>query len=512
MKTAGMLRNSLAIWGAYAVSAASGFFLSPFIVHHLGNTRYAILVLIGSIVGYLGLLDLGVRGAIARFIASHHAREDHTGASETVAAAFRLFTWLGALALAFSIVLALLVNHLFEIPPGFVGISRLIIVLGGAMIALSFIGGVFGGILAGIQRFDLDSMLEISLTVIRVVLVIAVLSAGFGLVALALIHLGIVVLRGIVAWRWSRKLYPDLRLTVPGSTRPAMKQLLRFSLISSAIHVATQVIYYSDALVIGTFLPITLVTFYAIATNLAEYARQIAGAVARIVTPRVSSEESRSGMAGARVVVLNCARWVGFLTVPIAVTFALRGGRFIGLWMGPEYAELSGPVLSILAVTVWLAGGHYVSVSALMGVNRHRGLALAFGAQSVVNLGLSVLLIGPLQLVGVSIATVVSSIMLNIGYLPWYLHRVMGITPLDFARHAWLRPSIVTSPFALATAVTERYWVPESLFSFFGQTALLLPILCAAVYFRGLGSGERDRIAALGHAARLVVRRASGAG
>ncbi len=57
----GVLRSTVANWTAFAVAAVVGFMLSPFIVHRLGNSAYGTWALLGSLVGYLGLLDFGVR-------------------------------------------------------------------------------------------------------------------------------------------------------------------------------------------------------------------------------------------------------------------------------------------------------------------------------------------------------------------------------------------------------------------------------------------------------------------
>ena len=79
-----ILRSTVANWAAFAVAAVVSFLLSPFIVHRLGNSAYGTWVLLGSFVGYLGLLDLGVRGAVTRFVANQYAAGDHAAASTTV--------------------------------------------------------------------------------------------------------------------------------------------------------------------------------------------------------------------------------------------------------------------------------------------------------------------------------------------------------------------------------------------------------------------------------------------
>jgi len=65
------LRN-LSNWAGFACSSVTFFFLSPFVFHHLGNSAYGIWVLIGSLTGYLGLFNLGVRGALTRNVARFH--------------------------------------------------------------------------------------------------------------------------------------------------------------------------------------------------------------------------------------------------------------------------------------------------------------------------------------------------------------------------------------------------------------------------------------------------------
>ena len=61
-----ILRNVGSSWSALAVSVVVGIFLSPFILHRLGDTSFGIWVLIFSVTGYYGLFDLGIRSSIIR--------------------------------------------------------------------------------------------------------------------------------------------------------------------------------------------------------------------------------------------------------------------------------------------------------------------------------------------------------------------------------------------------------------------------------------------------------------
>jgi hypothetical protein len=62
------VKNVGSSWSALATNVLVGIFLSPFILHRLGDAAYGIWVLIFSVTGYYGLFDLGIRSSIIRYI------------------------------------------------------------------------------------------------------------------------------------------------------------------------------------------------------------------------------------------------------------------------------------------------------------------------------------------------------------------------------------------------------------------------------------------------------------
>jgi hypothetical protein len=56
-----ILENVGSSWSALAVNVMVGIFLSPFILHRLGDAAFGIWVLIFSVTDYYGLFDLGIR-------------------------------------------------------------------------------------------------------------------------------------------------------------------------------------------------------------------------------------------------------------------------------------------------------------------------------------------------------------------------------------------------------------------------------------------------------------------
>ena len=95
-------RNVLFNWFGTIANMAVGFFLSPFILHRLGNVAYGVWVLAVSVVAYLGLLDLGMQSSVLRFVSKGHTRQDHQGASDAVSAALWVRLQISALVLVLS--------------------------------------------------------------------------------------------------------------------------------------------------------------------------------------------------------------------------------------------------------------------------------------------------------------------------------------------------------------------------------------------------------------------------
>ena len=476
--------------------------LSPFVVHSLGNVSYGIWVLLGSLVGYLGLLDLGVRGAVTRYIAKFHAQSNHLDATRVASSALAIFTAAGLLAILVSITLALVVPQLFEVPEQLVTAARIVVILGGINVAVSIVSGVYGGIVAGLQRFDYFNAVEVVVAGIRAGAVILALNAGFGLVALAAIQLAMSSVRGLANYRLSRRLYPELRARVSECRRTDLATIFSFSVSALLLTASGMLIMYTDSVVIGAFLPLEMITFFAIAANLTEYARGPISGISQTITPWVSSLEGGGKLDELQRVLLAAARISTLVVLPIVLTFIVRGRTFIGLWMGQDYAKPAGDVLQILSLGLWFVVGYQVVVATMMGISKHRGLVPAFVVEAVCNIGLSVVWIRSYGIVGVAWATTVPRMAGSLLFMPWYLRRVLGIPIRKLWLTVWVYPSLAMVPFVIGSYAIERWWPASNLVLYFGQVVLALPLAGIGAWAMSLTPAEKHRLVGLG--SRLV--------
>jgi O-antigen/teichoic acid export membrane protein len=486
------LRNVVSNWGGYLFSMVVTFFLSPFVVHHLGNTAYGVWVLVTSLTGYLGLLDLGVRGAVTRYVAKFHAQADHEEASRIIASSLAIFAAVGVLAVLLSIVLAILANRLFQIPLAFRSDVRIILLIAGVSVACSLTGGVFGGVLSGLQRFDLMNVIDVIGTSLRAFFTVIVLLHGEGLVALSVVQLAFSLGNGLVRAWMSFRLYPQLHISGLGADREKLRLIVSFSVYSFLLTVCSYIILYTDAVVIGVFLPITFVTSFSIAGNLITYSRGVISGITTTMSPMASHLEGAGNISELRRITLKGSCYVTAIMLPISVTFLIRGSTFIGLWMGAEYAQLSGRVLWVLTLGTLISNGVAVAWAVMLGISKHKAMVPVYLVESLSNLVLSVILVQKMGVVGVAWGTTIPSLTICLLFWPWYVRRTLQISIPAYAAATWGRPALSVLPFALATYAIERWWPVSRLVPFFLQVALALPLALLGIWFLCVPAEDRQ--------------------
>ena len=69
-----LLTNTFSNVSVLVIKLGITFLLTPVIVRSLGNYDYGIWEIIGSVLGYMGMLDLGLQPTISRFAARYNAQ------------------------------------------------------------------------------------------------------------------------------------------------------------------------------------------------------------------------------------------------------------------------------------------------------------------------------------------------------------------------------------------------------------------------------------------------------
>lgn len=469
-------RNVVFNWFGMIANLAAGFFLSPFIVHRLGNIAFGVWVLAVSAVAYLGLLDLGMQSAVLRFVSKGHTQNDHQGASEAISAALWVRIQISALILMVSIGLAAVFPLVFTVPSDLAREAREAVLLIGVKMAITMSIGVVAGVLSALNRYDLQNYLSLVQTAVRVIGVVAVLRTGHGIVAIAVCELIAVLIYNFLLVWVAHRLYPELRIRLNKPKRETLRRVWTYSSYAFLTTVAVQLVYNTDAIVVGKFDSVTDVTYYAIALSLCSYVSQAVNSMGATFVPAASTYEAAGDSARLLMLYKNGTRATLAISLPILITLILRGPSFIGLWMGPQYSHDSGTVLIILCTAFLFSFANRTASSIAFGIEKHKTGAIWAIGEGVVNLSLSILLVHWYGMFGVAIGTMIPSLFVHLVLWPGYISKLVGLSYSEVVWKVWAPVYLSSVPFAIVTYAVNARFPAHNLMVFFLQVLAVLPV------------------------------------
>src|SRR5450755_4745756 len=121
------LKNIASNWTGLGVNIAVGFFLSPFILHHLGDEAFGLWVLIFSLTGYYGIFDFGIRSSLVRYVSKFQATGDKDELARLINTSLFTYTCLGLVLVVPTILGSIYVDRLFHVPTAFLRDGRLLV-------------------------------------------------------------------------------------------------------------------------------------------------------------------------------------------------------------------------------------------------------------------------------------------------------------------------------------------------------------------------------------------------
>ncbi len=480
-KTRGTARGVLFNWGALAISFAVAFFMSPFIVHHLGVVAYGVWALVVGITSYMGLLDFGLRGAVIRFVSRYHPIGNHAESSEAASAALWLRQWICLVVISLSLLLSFLINHLFHIPLELQVAARWAILFSGLSFVVTLYFGVFGGVLAALHRFDLISGVSIGQTLFRSGGVLWLLWHGHGILALAIWELTVVLAGNLIQTWLCFRVYPELKIFFRYPGKKVLQDFAGYSFWVFLQHIFGQVIYYTDNLVVGAFVSVSAVTYFSISGSLIEYLRTIVASLTVTFLPLASNFEASGEHEKLRGLLRQGTRIAILVAWPIQIALLFRGETFIRLWMGAQYQHISGRVMQILLLSQLVTVANSTSINITLGLAKHRRTTYWAAGEAAVNFILSIFLARRIGIYGVAIGTVIPSLFVHLFLWPRYICKIVGVSVKEHLLQSWLKPVLAVVPFGIACYLSDRYWPSNRLIGFFLQIFAILPIYVATV-------------------------------
>jgi O-antigen/teichoic acid export membrane protein len=427
--------NLLASWTAHGVALVVGFFLMPYVLHTLEDRKYGMWIFINSLASYGGLLYLGFGGTVGRFVADSFGRKDWTRLNQVVNVVLSTYVVLGVVALLIAIGLALVAPSLNDWDGESIWEIRGVILVLGLNLALGMVGSVFGGVLIGIQRLDLEKGVTLCGDFLRVGLTLLLLQRDWGLFTLAAIFLAVTIFENLGYYLMAHRQVPQLRLHPTLVRLSAVKDCMSFSIWSLIGDVAHQLVYSTDTIVVGMVLGARAVVPYNIALRLCHFLRKPVSQIGDVCMPKAGELHATSQSRKLQQLVERGLGVSFLLTTGAYIGAAFFGDDLITRWVGPGY-ESSHHLLIILLGAQVVALPVSMLRSVMFGMGHVKGPSLMYLAEAIFNLLLSVALAETLGLTGVALGTAIPVIVIELFILLPYFFRVLRIEPSHLVRNS----------------------------------------------------------------------------
>jgi O-antigen/teichoic acid export membrane protein len=451
-----LLVGAVTNWLAFAATLAVGFFLAPYLVRSLGDARYGVWCVVESILAYFTLFDLGIAACLVRFVAKFHATGERGDLNRIISASLGLFLFAACGVLVLGGAITPFVAPGLERKLGAPGDVLPFMLLMLANLALTLPLSVFPSILDGLQRFGVKSAVRLVCLALRVGGIVWVMETRPGLLPLAFVFTVTNLLEHAIMAGLCFRFLPGLRLTLRDVDRETLRAVKGYSVDAFLAMLAGRITVQTGAIIVGGFLTVAAAAHYALAARLVDMAKNLLRSATTTLTPAVSEREATGDLDGVRRVLLDGTRWVLYLVLPIHLGLLAFGRPFLTRWVGgTQYAEWCFPAMAVLSATLTIGVAQSVSSRILYGMGKLRLFARLALVEAVVNLALSLALVGPLGLVGVAIAVAVPNVLFCL-FVIVYACRTLNIGTRAYLFTSWLKPLCA----ACAPAIIWRLLVP----------------------------------------------------
>lgn len=399
-----------------AVMALVGFILRIFLARYLGAGDLGLYTLTYSVysIGIL-LSAFGIGQALTKYAAEF--REDTPRTNLLVSSGVITVPALGCAVGLIIYVSSSPIASLFDMPE-LAGLLR-ILAFTLPFVALQL---VVLGFLNGLRRMRLFAFINIARSALTIILTVALVLLGYGLVGAMVALLSSTIVVSLFALFSIRKSLVRPRL---GQYAPAIKMLLVFGGYLVLTGSITLIQLYTDNFMVGYFMTKTDVGYYSVAVTLFMAMHLLPRAVSMIANPTMSTYWGRGEVDKIEDLVNRIMKYTASLLIPVGFLLAFLSQPIITLIFGKDFAPAILPFQILLIRAVF--GGIITSVGTALSSTTYINMLFKLsGIAAVTNIIFNLLLIPRWGINGAASATVLTSFV-DILLTVYFMQRLIGI-------------------------------------------------------------------------------------
>lgn len=406
------------------------FLLFPFIIKHVGKELYGVYLLVLTINGYFGLLDLSFMSATSKFVSEYNGKNDRETINRIINASFSFYSLIG-LIMAFTLFMcAIYFNLFFKIEPSNLIIARKLFIIAGISNLFFWPSSAFRYINQGLNLWHIEAVVNIIIQVCSAIFTIFLLPLGFGIVSLFIVLQFLNIAANIIFY-FVIKERMKFKIKFPFLDIGTYRFMFKFSIFLFLSSIINIFIFQAHNLIIGYFLSMSSITLYAVSYNIQNYFRSINSAIGSPPWTVASEMEGRRDYEGQRKLLFKGTRYMSAVFLPIVLITFFFARPFINYWMGPDF---DGSVLPArIIILFWLFNGTLEIASGMLSA---KGIVktplFVQSAVACLNIIISISLVRVLGITAIALGLTIS--MVFVGF-PFILRLSLATLKISFKEY-----------------------------------------------------------------------------
>lgn len=452
------LINVLWSWLAVAANIFSGIILTRYIIRKLGDERYGIWALTFSLIEYVFLFDLGFRSAIVTFVSRRRTEGDAEGINQIINTALAYFSGVAVIIAVLTLILSKEAFRWFQISEQYRADFSFLLILIGFTWSVGIISNIFQACLEASQNFRIYSHILVIMLVLRSGGCALLVYFGYGLMAMGLMVVFSQFLGYLLMFLAFRHSYPEARFSRSYMRASIWKELAGFGIHSLVASSGLLFLNQGPPLLVGHFRSEAFVGYYTVPIRLLQSIVDIVTRIGFVTVPKTTELLARGETGQIVKLGIFINRYCLALFLPVTIFLGIYGRELVNLWLGPTYANQSGPLIPVfVAAIAFSVAGQFNSSQLLFGMGVHQLYAKSLVVESLAMLA-GMALILPLH--GIYGAACVASILMvvNRGLItPMMVCYHLKVNYFSYMSSIYSPPLITALPVAAVA-----FWLKQS--------------------------------------------------
>lgn len=491
MQVKRLLINTSSNVSVTVLKIAFAFIMTPIFVENLLYHDYGIWEVCVSVIGYMGLLDLGLRPAITRHIAMYNSEKKQQEVLRVYSSSFIFMLLLGCLSLIVFLFWAFYYPESLSQNNENIERYKWLLIIIGCQLLIKFPGIAAESTLDGFHKYYLKNNITIINTIIGNIIIFfyitpenaLLLVAGVSTVGITIKYL---IFIGLLGKYNGLGELPNKQ----SFSLPTLKYLIRFSSKSFVQGVAWRIEHSVTPILIATITSPSYIVFYAIPANLTGYYRTLAMNLTQAMLPYFSETLNQS-LDKKGLIYQKSTKYLAAMLLPISLSILLIGEDFIRLWIGRDIAENSSLILHMLIFSTTLASLDPLASKYITAENKHLIYAKLAPIAVSINVLVTFASLNYMGINGAALGAVIQVIL----FFPIYFRfrcKLQQVCELSFIKHAYL-PMLVPL-ILLAGAYVFLKWILaiDSFGALIFVSISAMSVYLVSFYLISLNSAEKD--------------------